>query len=132
MKKQNTYHDYNRYLKPYARKLRNQSTKAEVKIWKSLLRAKKMKGYPFLRQRPILKYIADFYCKPLRLIIEIDGSIHEVEEIKNKDIIRQRELEKAGYHVIRFSNLEVYNEIDNVKQKIEEWIVNFENENPIN
>ena len=60
MKKQNKLHDYNIRLKEHARKLRKHSTKAEIKVWAHLLRAKKMKGYPFLRQRPILNYIADF------------------------------------------------------------------------
>ena len=77
-------HDYNKHLKDNARKLRNHSTKAEIKVWTYLLRAKKMKGYPFLRQRPILKYIADFYCKDLKLIVEVDGWTHEDEAIREK------------------------------------------------
>ena len=89
MKKQNNLHDYNIHLKEYARKLRKNSTKAEIKVWVNLLRAKKMKGYPFLRQRAILRYIADFYCKPLKLVIELDGFSHENEEVQKKEVAQE-------------------------------------------
>ena len=88
---------YNKSLKPFAKKLRSTSTHAEIKVWREVLRAKQMKGYGFLRQRPILNYIADFMCKELKLIIEVDGSSHEHEEIRNRDLVKQRELEKAGF-----------------------------------
>lgn len=126
MKKKHNFHDYNIHLKGFARKLRNNSTKAEIRIWSHLLRAKKMKGYPFLRQRPILQYIADFYCKDLKLVVEIDGGIHEDEEVKKKDAIRQEALEKAGYSVLRFTNAEVFHQLDEVRCRIEDWIQVFE------
>ena len=68
---------YHKDLKEIARKLRNDSTPAEIRLWTKLLRSKQMKGYQFLRQRPVLNYIADFMCKELRLIIEVDGESHE-------------------------------------------------------
>lgn len=65
---------YNKSLQPFANKLRKEMTKAEVCLWKYVLRAGQMNGYKFRRQRPVLNYIADFMCKELRLIIEVDGS----------------------------------------------------------
>jgi len=65
--------NYNTKLKAFARGHRNDSTKAEIRMWCELLRNKKMLGYPFLRQRPIASYIADFFSKDLKLIIEVDG-----------------------------------------------------------
>jgi len=127
MKKQNNLHDYNIHLKEYARKLRKHSTKAEIKVWTHLLRAKKMKGYPFLRQRAILKYIANFYCKPLKLVIELDGWTHEDKDVQKKDKKKQKDLESAGYRVLRFTNFQVMHEFDVVKKGIEEWIEDFEN-----
>ncbi len=122
MKKQTKHHHYNKQLKAYAQRLRNHSTKAEIRIWSELLKARKMKGYPFLRQRPILYYIADFYCKRLKLIIEIDGWTHEDPEVRKKDAIRQKALENVGYRVIRFTDYEVFHHLDEVKTTIENWI----------
>ena len=126
MEKQINLHDYNKNLKQYARNLRNHSTKAEIKVWTHLLRAKKMKGYSFLRQRAILNYIADFYCKPLKLVIELDGWTHEDEAIQQKDRQKTRDLENAGYYVLRFTNFEVMHHFGEVKERIELWIEEFE------
>lgn len=73
-------HKYNKNLQPFANRLRKEMTKAEACLWKYVLRAKQLKGYQFRRQRPILKYIADFVCLELMLIIEIDGISHHWEE----------------------------------------------------
>ena len=70
---------YNKKLKEFARRLRKQTTNAEVKLWNEVLRGRQMHGYTFLRQRPILYFIADFMCKELMLIIEVDGYTHEWE-----------------------------------------------------
>jgi len=93
---------YNRDLKKIARKLRNDSTPAEIRLWTKLLRAKQMKGYQFLRQRPFLNYIAYFMCKELRLIIEVDEENYEQEYHWYKDELRQKELEEYGFTIIRF------------------------------
>ena len=108
---------YNKILKPYASENRKQMTKAEACLWKYALRAKQM-GYTFNRQRPVLNYIADFMCKELKLIIEVDGGIHSLEEVAKNDIIRQQHLELAGFRVIRFKNEEVLKEINNVREHI--------------
>ncbi|NBC64715.1 MAG: DUF559 domain-containing protein [Bacteroidetes bacterium] len=121
MKKFN-HADYNKNLKEIARKLRNNSTPAEIKLWKELLRAKKMLGYQFLRQRPVKNYIADFMCKELRLIIEVDGESHNHEYQWTKDKSRQKELEDAGFTVLRFNDDEVFDDIQNVSRVLEQWI----------
>ena len=63
--------DYNKSLRPIAKKLRQEMTKSEVCLWKYALSAKQMKGYTFNRQRPIGNYIADFFCKELKIVIEL-------------------------------------------------------------
>ena len=115
-------HLYNKNLQPYANRLRKEMTKAEACLWKYVLRAGKMKGYPFRRQRPLLNYIADFMCKELMLIIEVDGSIHELEEVMNNDKVRQQALEEAGFTVLRFTNEEVLTNIQWVHGCLEDWI----------
>ena len=73
-------HSYNKNLQPFANKLRKQMTKAEACLWKYVLRASYLKGYPFRRQRPVLNYIADFICMELMLVIEVDGITHHWEK----------------------------------------------------
>ena len=116
------YHFYNKNLQPYANRLRKEMTKAEACLWKYVLRASKMKGYPFRRQRPVLQYIADFMCKELMLIVEVDGSIHELEEVIKNDKERQKALEDAGFTVLRFTNEEVLTNIQWVSSFLEDWI----------
>jgi len=71
-----TYIPYNKKLNEFSRKLRNNSTLSEVLLW-DYLRAGKIKGFKFNRQKPLLNYIVDFYCKELMLVIEIDGDSHD-------------------------------------------------------
>ena len=118
---QNNYH-YNKRLQPYANKLRKNMTKAEACLWKYVLRAGSIKGYTFRRQRPILNYIADFACLDLRLVIEVDGITHETEEAAERDRQRDRDLEAVGFNVLRFSNWEVLNRIDDVSAIILKWV----------
>lgn len=115
-------HFYNKNLQPFANRLRNEGTKAEACLWKYVLRASKLKGYAFRRQRPVLNYIADFMCKELMLIIEVDGSIHDLEEVRKNDNERQQALEQAGFTVLRFTNNEVLTNIQWVQSYLEEWI----------
>ena len=109
-------HHYNKNLKEFARELRTQSvSKAEKRIWKALL-SKEQTGERFLRQRPINSFIVDFFCPILGLIIEIDGSSH-----LNKgkyDFYREEKLKSLGYEIIRFSEGEVLNQLDDVAEKI--------------
>ena len=76
-------------------------------------------GYSFNRQKPLGKYIVDFYCKPLNLVIEVDGGYHEEELQKIKDKERQQILEDMGLNFLRFSDREVRKNIDSVVKAIE-------------
>jgi len=109
------YH-YNKNLKQFAQELRTQSvSKAEKKIWKSIL-SKEQLGERFIRQRPIHNFIVDFFCPKLGIIIEIDGNSH-----LNKgeyDFYREEKLKSLGYEIIRFSEGEVLNQLDEVTDKI--------------
>ena len=74
---------YDRNLKDFSRQLRNNSTAGEIALWKKL-RAASLCGYTFNRQKPLDRYIVDFYCKPLNLVVEIDGGYHfEPEQVLN-------------------------------------------------
>jgi len=123
------YHGYNRNLQPFANSLRKNMTKAEACLWKYVLKAGKMKGYQFRRQRPVLNYIADFMCIPLNLIIEVDGFSHQHAETASNDEIRDVVLKEAGFAVIRFSDAEVLNDINNVIRAIEVEIERIEGPN---
>jgi very-short-patch-repair endonuclease len=120
--KDNLY-GYNKRLQPFANTLRKGMTKAEACLWKYVLRAKQMKGYQFRRQRPVLNYIADFMCKELRLVIEVDGITHD-EKLAN-DKRRTDELRQAGFRVIRFTDEEVLTNIRGVAREIEKYIDNI-------
>ena len=80
-------------------------------------------GYTFNRQKPLGKYIVDFYCKPLKLVIEVDGGYHEEEEQKIKDSDRQQVLEEIGLNFLRFTEKEVRKNIDSVLRVIENYIL---------
>lgn len=116
-----THNYYNKKLQPFANENRKQMTKAEACLWKYALKAK-MTGYTFNRERPVLNYIADFMCKELKLIIEVDGSIHNIPEVHQNDIVRQLALENAGFTIIRFTNEEVLTQMEGVKRKIGEVV----------
>jgi very-short-patch-repair endonuclease len=113
--------DYERYLKELARKLRQNMTLGEVLLWQRLKR-KQMWGYDFDRQRPIDRYIVDFYCKDLKLAIEIDGSSHDGEAAKVNDEIRQERLESLGVRFLRFTDTDVKRNMEMVVDSITLWI----------
>jgi len=100
-----------------AAELRRNMTLAEKILWNELS-AKKLSGYTFRRQHPINNFIADFYCHKARLVIEIDGSIHEVRDHKIYDEGREDELEKFGLATIRFTNNQIMNNIESVLSKL--------------
>ena len=111
---------YNKNLLIYAKELRTQSvSRAEKYIWKALLSSNKQ-GVKFKRQRPISKFIVDFFAQEIGLIIEIDGSSHD-----NKgeyDRYRENLLTSLGYHLIRFSEGEIIQNIDDVGSRIQHVI----------
>jgi very-short-patch-repair endonuclease len=89
-----------------ARSLRQSSGRAEERVW-SRLRGSKLDGHKFKRQHPIGPYYADFACERLRLIVEIDGSVHLLDEVIERDRRRQKALEALGWRVMRFTNEQV-------------------------
>lgn len=124
MKKQFDHVGYNKKLKELARNLRKNSNKAEIRLWSEDLRAGKMKRYTFLRQRPVLNYIADFMCKELKLIIEVDGVTHNLEVQGYIDRERQKELEDFGFTVLRFTDNDIQKNLEGVYRELEHWIEN--------
>jgi len=122
------FHHYNKILRSRARALRKDMTKAEACLWKYVLRAGMMEGYGFNRQRPILNYIADFFCKRLSLVVEVDGMSHSAEGARLRDEIRQKALEGAGFKVVRFSDGDVLNNIEGVRKALELCIEEREKE----
>lgn len=116
---------YNPKLKALARKLRNNLTKSEIKLWKEL-QNKQVYGYKFSRQKPIGNFIVDFYCNKLNLIIELDGYTHNFEEVLEKDEKKQEYLENLGLYVLRFDDEEVLKDIHNVLREIEGYILEYE------
>ncbi len=111
---------YNKKLKPLARNLRNNSTLGEIKLWSEVLRAKRFYGYQFNRQYAIDNYIVDFICRRLKLIIEVDGMSHQykVEADRKRDEV----LNSLGYEVLRVTESEVMNDINNVIRSIEFYL----------
>jgi very-short-patch-repair endonuclease len=116
---------YNSKLKELARQLRNNSTKSEIILWLKL-KGKQMYGYDFHRQKPINNFIVDFFCNELMLAIEVDGYSHELIEVYNKDLKKDKKLNEFGITVLRFSDKQVLKEMDNVLREIEWFIFEFE------
>ena len=109
---------YNPKLRQYAKQLRNNSTLSEVLLWK-LIKGKAL-GVEFHRQVPLSEYIVDFYCPELMLAIEIDGNSHDYKY--EQDIFRQNNLEQLGITFVRFSDLSVKKEMENVIRTLEQTI----------
>jgi len=107
-----TFHD-NQDLLGRRRELRKDQTKAEEILW-WYLRNRKM-GVKFKRQHGVGGYIADFYCAEKKIIIELDGGIHNSDEAKQNDAVRDKYFKELGYTILRFKNEEVED-----KDKIEE------------
>jgi very-short-patch-repair endonuclease len=120
---------YNPKLKELARQLRNDSTKTEIFLWLKL-KEKQMYGYDFHRQKPIDTYILDFFCYELMLGIEVDGYSHQFLEVYNKDRIKEKRMNDFGITVLRFSDDEVLNEMENVLRAIEFYIFEYEKHTP--
>jgi very-short-patch-repair endonuclease len=112
---------YDHHLKEFARKLRNNSTFGEILLWQKLKR-QQMRGLDFDRQRPIDRYIVDFYCKDLKLAIEIDGSSHDGDEARQRDAVRQERLESLGVRFLRFADGDVRQNMGMVLGAIDHWV----------
>jgi len=121
---------YNPKLKELAKKLRENMTFSEVKLWNELKNGQMM-GYDFDRQRPIGKYIVDFFCKDLQLAIEVDGITHLDEKVIIKDWIRQDDIENYGVNFLRFDALLVVNKVEAAVREIKSWILDYEQRNGV-
>lgn len=105
----------------YARKLRQQMTEAEEKLW-SLLRNRQLKGRKFRRQHALAGYIADFYCHECKLVIELDGHFHKDQHAKEYDEARSRLLSEYNITVLRFWNRDVMEKTEKVLEKISRFL----------
>ena len=107
-------------LKEYAKKNRNNMTLAEKALWSSLRH--KFLGHRFYRQYIIADYIVDFLCHEGGVIIEVDGGYHSEPRQAEDDELRTQRLEQLGFHVLRFSNEEILENIEDVENRILEFI----------
>ena len=101
----------------FANALKKEMTEAEKRMWKQL-RNRRLDDLKFRRQHPIGKFILDFYCHELMLAVEIDGNIHEQEDVTEKDEGRTYMLNEWEITVVRFTNDEVINRMGFVLEKI--------------
>ncbi len=101
-----------------ANQLRKHQTESEKSLWK-ILKNKQLLGLRFKRQHPIEKFIADFYCHSLKLVIEVDGKIHFNQEKIEVDRERSAKMENFGIMVIRFTNDDIIQNIEIVRTSIE-------------
>ena len=104
-----------------AEELRKNPTHEELLLWQHL-KANNL-GVRFKRQHPISMYIADFYCHELKIVIEIDGSVHNLKEVKELDMVREGDINSFGIKVIRFQNSEIRNNIENVINQLKNIII---------
>ncbi|MBM3435901.1 MAG: endonuclease domain-containing protein [Bacteroidetes bacterium] len=100
-----------------AQDLRKELTPAEKLLWRNL-RGRRFMGLKFRRQHPVSHFIADFYCHEKKLVIEIDGGIHNLPEVKERDEGRTEELIDLGLIVIRFTNEEIEKDMVGVLKKL--------------
>jgi very-short-patch-repair endonuclease len=111
-----TFHlPYNHNLVELARQMRQNPTPAEKKLWYEYLRNLSVR---VLRQKPINRFIVDFYCASVKLVIEIDGEQHYTESGMIYDTERSAVLAGYGIEVIRFTNQQVMNNFNSVCQQI--------------
>jgi very-short-patch-repair endonuclease len=106
------------------RLLRSNPTEAEKIIWNNL-RKRNLFGFKFRRQYSIGPYITDFYCPKAKLVIEIDGKVHESAEAIDYDKVRDEFIKSIGIRVLRFTNDEVEKSQENVISKIYYELNNF-------
>lgn len=108
-----------------AKWLRKNMTDAEQLLWFHL--RQKPCGFKFRRQHPIWMYIADFYCHSKKLVIELDGSIHSLLAVKERDIYREKAINEMGITVLRYTNKEVMEDVLLVLRKIKQHLITNKN-----
>ena len=107
--------------KEYRRLLRRTETPMERMLW-SKLKGKQLEGYRFRQQHGFGPYVLDFYCPSLRLCIELDGEVHDEENVKQKDNDRTQFLMQNRISVLRVRNEEVEHNINLVLDRIRDFI----------
>jgi very-short-patch-repair endonuclease len=100
---------------------RQNPTPAEEILWR-VLRGGNLEGVRFLRQKAFGRYIVDFYCASAKLVIELDGEVHDTIEAQTYDALRTETLEARGLRMLRFRNDLVLEELPEVIRKIREMI----------
>jgi acetylglutamate kinase len=122
--KENMYYGASNLIFQKAEELRKRMTPAEEILWNTIhINEWKLK---FRRQHPIANWVVDFYCHPIKLVIELDGEIHDLEEVKRNDEEREVSLRKLGLNILRFKNEDVYKNKKNVLQIISDEIAKLQ------
>lgn len=98
-----------------AKKLRSGPASSGIIFW---LLKQHFSNFRCKRQRRVSQYIADFYCHKLKLVIGIDGGIHQTKEVKNKDKLRDEFLQTLNLKIVRFTNNEVCKNGDSIVKKL--------------
>jgi very-short-patch-repair endonuclease len=106
-------------LTPVARSLRRNSTNAERRLWQGL-RRKQVAGFRFRRQVVLGGFVADFACFEARMVVEVDGATHSTNEETARDAGRSAALSAQGFDVLRFTNEDVFRNLDGVLETI--WL----------
>jgi very-short-patch-repair endonuclease len=106
-------------LTGYAKSMRQQMTEPETRIWLQV-RAGRFEGVKFRRQKVIGRHIADFAANEPRLVVEIDGHTHDADD--PRDAVRTKYMNERGYHVVRFTNLDVMTNMHGVLTKLSETL----------
>jgi len=104
-----------------AKRLREESTPAEEILWERL-RDRQFLGLKFRRQVPIGPYVADFYCHERKLVLELDGGIHEEEPQRAHDENRDSNLAALGFKILRFTNTELLQDLDSILEKVQQYL----------
>ena len=106
-------------IKEFRKELRNHLTPAEAFLWKHI-KSRKFEGRRFTKQHSIGNFIVDFYCPSEKLIIELDGEVHNNPVAEHYDDQRTQYLNDLGYKVIRFENKMVFDKLDSVLMEIKD------------
>jgi len=121
---------YNRASEKAKRQqLRRNMTKAEFRLWQKI-KGKQLAGVKFRRQYSVDRFIVDFYCTELKLAIEVDGESHFREGVQEYDKERQAFIESVGIRFLRFTNDEVYGDLEEVLERIVQKIGELQNSPP--
>ena len=113
-------------MKSKRKLLRNNMPKAEIVLW-SKLKGNQLNGYKFRRQHSVGKFVVDFFCPKLKLVIEVDGNSHFLDEKPERDRERQKYIENHGIRFLRFTNADIYKNMNEVLTSIEKYINRYEN-----